>query len=448
MTIPDTPTERFARALTFPTVSARIGEPAIAIAFTGLIDYLLEAFPALASASLVTRNDPWQLVLELPGDDSSLDPILLLAHYDVVDVANPDGWSHEPFGGEIDAGYVWGRGALDDKNVLVALLEAAEAVVRSGARFERGLVLAFGGDEELSGRHGAGSIADRFAREKRRFHFVLDEGAVIAVGMIRTPKTPIALIGVAEKGHANVVISAETRGGHAAMPPTTTALGIVARTIAALERSPFRARLIAPVAAFFRAIGAATSGPLRLVYRHPRLFWPLLRRVLAASPATNALVRTTQAMTMAQGSGAPNVLPQRARAVANVRILPGERVGDVLARYRALTAGEGVSVSLLDENDAHDPVAGAPLDHPAYAGIERAVTELVDCVPAPYLVTGATDSRWYAPLAEAVFRFIPMALTEEEIGRIHGTDERLSLVDYERMIAFYRLIIERECTRG
>ncbi len=442
-----TPVERFAAALRFPTVSARIDEQEVRDAFTALLDFLAASYPTLFATATVDRQDPWRLVIEVPGTDPSLDPILLLAHFDVVDVAETtrSDWSHDPFGGEIDAGFVWGRGALDDKNVLIALLEAAETVVAEGRPLRRGFVLAFGGDEELSGRQGAARIAADLRAAERRFHFTLDEGAIIAVGMLATPKRPIALIGVAEKGQVNVVIRARSEGGHAAMPPRRTAVGNVATAVARLERTPFGTRLLPTVRAFFIALARHASNPLKLVYRFPGLFWPILRAVLAASPRSAALVRTTQAATMARGSHAPNVLAQSAETVVNIRILPGETVDTVVRRYRRLLRRFDVEVSVLSAGDAHDPIAESPVDHPGYRAVAGIAESLFDCIAAPYLVTATTDSKWYAPISEAVLRFVPMALTTEELARVHGTDERISTESFTGLIEFYETLIRRMC---
>jgi carboxypeptidase PM20D1 len=442
--------ERLARSLTYPTVASRIGEEDTRRAYSELLDFVTDAYPALFSVATVHREDPWQLVIELAGEDRSLDPLLVLAHYDVVDVepGTEADWSHEPFGGAVDDGYVWGRGALDDKNSFIATLEAAEQIVSTGGKLQRGLVLAFGGDEEIAGRRGAARIAGRFREAGRRFHAVLDEGAVIAVGALAQPTIPIALIGVAEKGHVDVVIRAESEGGHAAMPPAHSAVGRIAEAVTRVEAHPFRPRLIAPVREFFRSLAPHASGPLRVVYAHPVLFWPLLRSVLGAGTSTSALIRTTQAVTMARGSAAPNVLPGAAEAVVNVRILPGESVKSVLEHYRTLLARLPVTVALRDPDDAHDPVATSATDHPFYAAIRDAATARFDCVAAPYLVTGSTDSKWYADLGDAVFRFVGMALDGEEIGRIHGTDERVSLDNFERLVRFYEDVITRECIDG
>jgi carboxypeptidase PM20D1 len=377
--------------------------------------------------------------------------LLLLAHFDVVDVeAGTHGdWKHPPFEATIADGSIWARGTLDDKCCLAALLEAAARTLTRGELPQRGLVLAFGGDEELSGRNGAGTIAARFKQEGRRFHAVVDEGAIVARGMIKDPAAPIALIGIAEKGFVNIAIEASGSGGHAAMPPGKTALGDVARAIAEVERRPFRPRLLPTIRDFFAALGRHASFPTKTIFSKSKLLWPVLSRALAAKPTTDALIRTTQAVTMAAGSAAPGVLPQRARAVINSRILPGETTEGVLDHYRALLAKHPVEVSIAPEGDASEPILRSGTEHSAY----RSLSELVarhfpDAIVAPYLVTASTDSKWYAELADATYRFVPIELGNDDLTGIHGTNEHIATDAYIKMIDFYTEFIERECCNG
>lgn len=434
--------DRLSTMIQFPTVSARLGEREVDEAFAGLIDYLQVAYPETTRAATVDASIPYHLVFDIPGSRPDLESILLIAHYDVVDV-QPDAWTHPPFGGEIEDGYIWGRGALDDKNVLCAQLEAVEAILASGRRPERGIVIALGGDEELSGHSGARRIAASFG--DRRFHMVLDEGAVIAVGMLSQPSLPVALIGIAEKGHVNITVEARTQPGHASMPPGTTAVGILARAIRRIERRPFRPRLTSTMREFFRALAPVTRFPLGVIYRFPAPCWPLLRLALTRAPQTRALVATTQAVTMTRGSNAPNVLPESAQAVINVRILPGESVGGVLARIRRLLRRIPVEARVTDEQDAHNPVSSSITARERYEAVASIAASLAVCVPAPFLVTASTDSKWYAGHSDAIFRFLAAVLDQGEIDRIHGVDERISIENLDRMIRFYLLIVERIC---
>lgn len=419
-------------------------------AFAACISHLQSAYPRVFGAGKVRVDAPWRVVFDLPGSEPNLEPLLFLAHYDVVDVeAGTEGrWTHPPFSAALADDCVWARGAIDDKSVLAAGLEAAEAMLEEGMELRRGLVFAFGGDEEISGRRGAGENAAAFAAAGRRFHAVMDEGAVVAVGMLRVPAAPLALVGIAEKGYADIRIRVAGDEGHAAMPPDRTAAGRLAELVRRVEQRPHRAELIPGVDAFFRALGARSRGLSGLIYRHPRLFRPLLLRSLTRTPASNALVRTTQAVTMLRASEAPNVLPAGAEAVVNTRILPGTSVAQVLEHYRRL-CGDEAQVDLVEDTGAGEPIGESSIVHSTYLAIEEAVAEhFPGAVVAPYLVTGSTDSKWYAALSDGLFRFVPLPLESRDLARIHGTDERILVSDYLRMIGFYRSIFMKECVHG
>ncbi len=437
--------ERFRALLRFPTISSRIAEDGINSAFTRLFEWIATAYPNTFETGVVRAVPPWRLVIDIPGSDKALDPVLLVAHYDVVD-ATPSGWTHRPFDAAIADGFIWARGALDDKNVVAAMMEAVERLLGGGARLRRGVVIALGGDEELAGDRGARATAQEMRSAGRRFHCVIDEGSIIATGMLATPPQPIALVGVAEKGALNVRIRATAGGGHASMPPPHTAVGDIARAIAAIERSPFPPRLLPTVRAFFCAIAPHASPPTRFVYAHAALFWPLLRRALARGSATNALIRTTQAATTMTASDAVNVLPRYAEAGVNVRILPGDSVASVVDRYRTLLHGVGVEIDTIAEFGVTEPVDASPTDHPAYRSMAEAVrTVFPGTIVAPFLVTASTDSKWFADLTDAIYRFVPMVLSTGDLSRIHGTDERFGVDAFFDMIDFYTGFLRREC---
>jgi carboxypeptidase PM20D1 len=442
---------RLGQLIQCQTISSRIAEASVSGAFERLFAILPEFYPAIWSHARVDAQPPWRLIVEVPGTRRELEPVLFLAHFDVVDVeqGTTGEWVHPPFAGVSDAEFIWGRGAIDDKSVFCALLESLEQMLASEVPFARGVVLAFGGDEELSGHHGARTIAREFEEAGRRFHFILDEGGVIASGMLSTPTEPIALIGVSEKGFCNILIEADATGGHASMPPRQTAVGHVARAITRIERSPFRGRLLPSIRTFFAALVPASRGPQRLFYRHLRLLWPLFSRVLSRRGSTDALIRTTQAATVLHGSNAANVLPQSAAVIINNRILPGDTTEMVLAHYTRLLRDLPVSVSLDPESEHTEPVSETRTDHPGYLAVVRLCRELFpQAIPAPFLVTGSTDSKWYRNLSDAIIRFVPVTMTNEDLARVHGTNERIEIRAFKGLIVFYRRLLEEACSNG
>jgi carboxypeptidase PM20D1 len=406
------------------------------------LSFLEAEFPLLHQEHSDAHFDGFGRIYRIKGDESGANraPLLFLAHYDVVPATGD--WSHGPFSGDLADGFIWGRGTLDDKSMLMALCEAAETMLRQGRRPDRDVYLAFGGDEEQGGLRGAARMAAHFADQGVRFAAVFDEGSTVVRDMLPMVSAPLALIGTSEKGYLDVTLRAHGEEGHAAMPPRVTALGRLARAIVRLERSPAPTRLADAVADFLKCLGKVSSGVTGFVLSRPRLFWPIIRRVMGRSAGGNALFRTTMAFTMAKGSRSPASLPSAAEAVANLRIIPGETVEIVLDRLRSAIGDEMVEVHALSESEASNPTSTSSPDTELYRHLYKTIREhFPEAVTAPFLVTVTTDSKHYAHLADAVYRFVPLSLDSSDLERIHGTDERISIVEYVRSISFYSAIL-------
>lgn len=441
--------ERLARAIRIRTTTVRSSEPARDPAFApfeAFFVFLRTEFPTVASRLQWERIcDVGLLASWLPASGGAAAPaVLLYAHCDVVPAGDRSRWSHGPFDGDVADGWVWGRGALDDKGTLIAVFEALEALAAEGWQPAVAVHVAVGCDEEARGT-GARSIAQALAGRGVRLACVLDEGSVIARGMLPFFASPIALVGTSEKGVADVAIQVEGSAGHAAMPGARTAAGVLAAIVADLERHPFPARLIPAVDAMFRCLGRHAGGAARPALRLLRPLLPLAAGLLGRE--VGALLRTTQAVTRLAAGEAENVLPSQAGAVVNLRILPGDTAAGVVARLRRRATrlaprGFGLTVELA--GDACDPVAASPDAGAAWDAITATLRDLVpEAVVAPTLVTAYTDSRHFAPIADAVYRLMPAVLERGEIARVHGFDERISLENYGLMIAFYRGVIAR-----
>ncbi|HEY9595537.1 MAG TPA: peptidase dimerization domain-containing protein, partial [Spirochaetia bacterium] len=282
-----------------------------------------------------------------------------------------------------------------------------------------------------------------------RLYCLLDEGSVIADGVVSIVKKPLALIGMAEKGFVNVRLTVTGTQGHSALPGPGTAAGALGAALAALERSPFPPRLTTTVHRFFRALAPHAAPGLGLALRLMRPLWPLLRSVLAADPSTDALIRTTQAVTMLRAGERPNVIPGEASAVVNLRILPGESTTSVLERVRRIATRRiprrfTLRAEFLEGSDSSEPVPELVVDADLWDALRTTVAEIApQAVAVPFLVVMATDSRRFSGLADSIVRFMPALLTSADIALIHGVDERITLENYGRMIAFYRAFIPR-----
>jgi carboxypeptidase PM20D1 len=436
--------DHLADAIRIPTVTYEAWDQVDESQLTRFREYLLDTYP------LVSDHLEWEIVAKhsllyrWPGADPALPPLLLMGHYDVVPVepGTEDAWEHPPFEGVEDDGYLWGRGALDDKGAVIALFEAVQSLLASGFTPEASIYLSIGHDEEVGGGQGASAVARLLAERGVHFEFVLDEGGAVGEDLLPGASHPIGLIGVGEKGYANVQISAEGSGGHSSTPPPHTAIGQIAATIAALEAAPMPAHMEVQ-RELFAAFAKAMPQPQRFLLKHSDRFARVLERRLSASPMTNALVRTTGAATVVSGGVKPNVLPQQAQAIVNFRILQGDTIEDVLEHVRSL-APAGVTVQPLREGFTSDPSALSGTDTASYALVAGTIGEVFPgTIPAPWILMAATDSRHFAPIADAVYRFAPFRARPEDMSRIHGTNERLDTADADAAVAFYRRLITR-----
>ena len=365
-----------------------------------------------------------------------------MGHGDVVPVepGTEGDWEHPPFAGRIADGYIWGRGAIDNKSGVLAILEAAERLLEEGYRPSRTIYLPFGMDEEVGGHSGAAKISKLLNSRGVELEYVLDEGGCVVSGVLPIGAA-VALVGIAEKGYVSLELSAKGEGGHSSMPPRRTAVGILSSAIARLQDNPFPGGLSGPTRELFAYLGPEMPFVPRMLFANTWLFGPLIERRLAASPSSDAMLRTTTAPTIFEGSIKDNVLPIRARAVVNFRIFPGETSESVAERVRSLIVDSRVRITQFG-SVVLDPSPVSPTDSPGFKILERTIRQVFpDAVVAPYLVVGATDSRYYRGLTENVYRFLPLRLHQDDLSRMHGTNERVSIEGYADGLRFYRQLI-------
>lgn len=424
-------------AIRFKTVSNQDPAQFDAGQFAGLQAFLAQRFPRVHRAlTRVVIND-YSLLYTWDGRDAGK-PIVLLAHLDVVPVegGTESTWTQPPFSGAIADGYVWGRGALDDKGSAMAILEAVEYLLGAGFQPAGTVYLAFGHDEEVSGRRGAGIMSARLRERGVDAAFVLDEGGSILEGMVPGVAAPIASVCMGEKGYVSVELTANGNGGHSSMPPPHTSIGVVSAAIERLERNQMPPTIGPAVGNSFAFLGPEMAFGRRVIFANLWLFAPLVERQMATSPQTNAAIRTTTAPTIIDGGVKENILPASARAVVNFRILPGDTVKGVLEHVRGTVDDAAVEVRVLGTGDDPSPLSDP--DAPAFAdlaGVIRAV--FPGTVVAPFLTLGATDARYYSQISPNVYRFVPMRMRPEDLARVHGTNERIAVNDYVAMIRFY-----------
>ncbi|MFO0591153.1 MAG: M20 family peptidase [Polyangiaceae bacterium] len=441
----DKAAQHLARALTFQTVSHQDAAQDDPAAFEGLHAALAEMFPkahATLTREVVGKSS---LLYTWKGKDPSKAPIVLLGHQDVVPVepGTEGDWTKPPFGGVIDGGFVWGRGALDFKMAVVGLLEAAEALINEGYQPSRTIYFAFGHDEEVSGYKGAVAIAELLKSRGVHAAFVLDEGMVITEGILKGIDRPVALIGVAEKGYLTLEVSVEGQGGHSSMPAKPTTVGVLASAIQKLEAHPMPAHIDGPARALFDTLAPEMPFGNKLILSNLWLLTPVAKMALSKSPATDAILRTTTAPTMLDASVKENVLPKRARALVNFRILPGDTRESVTEHAKAVIDDPRVTVKPVEGSMSQDPSSVSDPNSASFKLIERSIRQIFpDAIVAPSLVLGATDSRHYQAIADGVYRFAPQRTHDEDRARLHGTNERISVKNFGEAVRFYAQLVK------
>lgn len=438
--------ESLAVAIRARTVSSHDDPRLNADQFAALHAHLAQRYPRVHASLKREVVGDLSLLYTWEGSDAKAAPIALMAHQDVVPIA-PDtegDWQAEPFGGVIKDGFVWGRGAWDDKANLIAELEAVEVLLTDGFKPKRTIYLIFGADEEIGGERGALRIAKLLQQRGVNLEFVVDEGMLIIEGIMPGLNAPAALVGVAEKGYLSVKLEAKAAPGHSSMPPAPgrSAIGQLSHALSRLDEVPMPGAVRGVAAEMFDTLAPESEAFNRVVLSNRWLFGPVLQRQLENSPSTNAMLRTTTALTIVSGGNKDNVLPGRAEAVVNFRLLPGDTQADVIEHVKRVIDNEQVVVSVMAGSSEASKVA--PTDGTGYQAVNRAVRGLFpSTIVAPGLMLGATDARYFEPLSQQVLRFSPVRAKPEDLARFHGTNERIALDNLADLIRFYHHLLQQ-----
>lgn len=458
---------RFAGGLRFATVSNRDSAQVQWPVFDSFLVYLQQSYPRVFASLHDTLINKRAQVLHWPGKNSNLKPLLFMAHYDVVapgayedeehdagqaifnleDTPLPPAtkeataWEYGPFSGTVTGGRIYGRGTLDMKGVLFGLLEAADSLLAQGFTPERDIYFSFGPDEEVGGLLGAAHVARHFKSRGLTFETIYDEGGIIAApGTIKDLNQNVALIGCAEKGIVSYKIRVKGLGGHSSMPPLQTSAGMAGIIMQRLEQEQMPQRIIGPIQGFLNVAGAGMGFVSKMAIANQWLFGNILLKQLEKAPPSNALTRTTTAITMLKGSDGANVLPQETEIIVNFRILPGETSQDVLRHIEK--ACRGFSVQISPYRTPVEPSRLSPDNGQGYEQLKATILQQYPgVIVTPYLTIGATDCKHMGDLSDRIYRFMPVLLTEGEQRSIHNFNEYISVENYGRMIGhYYRLI--------
>ena len=407
--------------------------------FRKLIALLPELYPQVFEVCSFLELPDRGLLLRWPGKEAG-DPAVLMAHYDVVPVDEAK-WDKPPFAAIIEDGVLWGRGTLDTKVTVNAILSAANHLIDAGWQPEKDIYFAFSGGEEVNGK-GAVNIVNYFVEHGIQPAVVVDEGGAVVENVFPGVKEPCGLIGIAEKGMMNAQFKTLSSGGHASSPPVKTPIGTLAKACRNVLGHPFKMHITKPAAEMFDTLGRRSTFLYKIIFANLWCFAPVLDLICRLSGGElNALVRTTVAFTQMEGSNARNVIPPEARMVANMRLNPADSVEGALEYLRRTVGDPAVEVTALESFEP-SPISETGCE--AWDKVAAAVAETWrGCVVAPYLMVQCSDSRHYGKLSNHVYRFSAMDLTAEERRTIHGNNERIRLETLHRSVEFYIRLMKK-----
>ena len=407
--------------------------------FEKLIALLPTLYPRVFDVCSVRQLPDRALLFRWPGRKDA-EPTVLMAHYDVVPV-NEEKWDKPPFAAIIEDGVLWGRGTLDTKVTMNAILSAANYLIAKGFKPANDIYFAFSGGEEVNGM-GAVNIVNYFVERHVQPALVVDEGGAVVENVFPGVKEPCGLIGIAEKGMLNAQYKVLSGGGHASAPPVKTPIGTLANACRKVLKHPFPMHITKPAAGMFDTLGRRSSFVYKIIFANLWCFRPVLDLICRMSGGElNALVRTTVAFTQMEGSSARNVIPPEATMVSNMRLNPQDTVQSALHHLRRSIHDSSVEVTALE---SFEPSPISETDCPAWDKVAAAVAETWrGCVVAPYLMVQCSDSRHYRDLSNHVYRFSAMDLTAEERKTIHGNNERIRLETVHSAVEFYIRLIKK-----
>ncbi|KAM9217269.1 N-fatty-acyl-amino acid synthase/hydrolase PM20D1 [Leptosomus discolor] len=431
-------------AIKIPTVSVS-PEDLNTTAMAEFGNYIQEVFPAVFSSKFIQHEivGKYSHLFTVQGSNPEMMPYMLLAHMDVVP-APPEGWDFPPFSAAEHEGFIYGRGTLDNKNSAVGILQALEFLLRRNYRPRRSFYVGIGHDEEVLGRQGAMKIAALLEARGVKLSFLLDEGSAILDGIIAGVKKPVAVIAITEKGSITLNFTVEKEPGHSSFPPEETSIGILAAAMSRLEQNPLRNLFgHGPELMTIEHLASEFRFPLNIIMSNLWLFSPIVSRVLAWKPSTNALIRTTTAVTMFNAGIKINVIPSSAKATVNFRIHSAENAAEVLETVRNTIADDRVKIDVVE---AFDPLPISPWDDQTFA-IHIFQRTILDTFPdvdsvVPGTCIGNTDSRHFTNVTNAIYRFNPLLLKSDDLPRIHGLNERISVENYEKQVEFLFQLIK------
>ncbi|WP_176466213.1 M20 family peptidase [Aliifodinibius salipaludis] len=435
--------KRLSKSIRHETVSLEDTSEINYKAYEDFIDFLEVEYPSIHDNIERERIGQYSLLYKWEGSNSGLKPAMMIGHYDVVPVKYGDDtlWQYPPFSGEVEDGFVWGRGALDDKSGVMSTMEALEYLTEQGFQPERTFYIALHHDEEVGGVRGAQQIAEHLKEQDIELAYLVDEGLPIAEEILENVEVPLAMIGVASKGSINIELRYTQDGGHSSMPTRSSVIGTLSRAVNRIERKPMKASYRGLIVDTFEPLIPYMTYTQRLAFNNTWLFRGIIKSKLSKNPATNAALRTTAAKTIFEAGFKENVLPVEGRVIINFRIHPNDNVEDVVAYVRDRINNDNIEVRVLDR--ARNPSPVSSTGAAPYQMLKKTIEESFSQVlVSPSLFIAASDARHFHDLTSNIYRFRPIRARHEDRSRVHGIDERISVDNYMEMIEFQIRLIK------
>jgi carboxypeptidase PM20D1 len=431
--------ENLAESIKFQTISYQEKEKFPQEEFNYFIEWAAKTYPEFHQA-LTLEKLGHSLLFKWKGSDVTLSPILFEGHYDVVPIipGTEDLWDEMPFSGTISNNRIWGRGALDDKSGVIGLMEAATYLIKNNFQPTRTVYFGFGHDEEIGGG-GAALITEKLREQGIQLHWSLGEGSFVNRGFFPGVDKLIAPINVAEKGIMNLLIVAKADGGHSSTPPSRTAVTLLAEALMKLEKEPLPGSLEGLSAVMFDEVSKHMPFSYRFLFANRWLFGGIIESQMSSSPVINAMIRTTTAPTMLNGSIKSNVLPIEASALINFRLHPRDTIESVTDHVRRVVDSEDVEVRSLGGMEASGI---SSWNSPGFEIVATSLNKVYgDVISVPGLMIAASDTRHYSKIADNSFRFNPFSIVPEDMTGFHGTNESIDIDSFVAGIKTYVEII-------
>lgn len=440
----DTAISRLSQILQFETTAGSSD------AFIKLQECLFQTYPKIFKQLEIQRFGEFAMLLKWQGSDTSMKPFMCIAHQDVVPVPQDEceNWTFPPFSGKIEEGYIYGRGTLDMKSTLMAILEAVNQLLEESYQPKRTLYIYMGDDEEIGGPT-AKKVADWMASQNIHFSYILDEGGAVLEEMMPGTHQAVALVGIAQKGVMNLKLTVKGNSGHAAQPPKATPIDILGAAVAKVMQNPMPVHSDSLVFPLFRKIAPCMPFLQRLIAANLWLFKSFITARLQKAPFLNAMLRTTAVPTFFESGVGKNMVPEVATANINYRLYPGDTASTVLSHVEALVKDSRVTMEVVDDYDCN----ATPLSKLNSVGFE-VISEAIQAlsknyvVIAPVLTIGGTDGRHFREICEDLYQFLFIRGTMDDFKRYHGMNERISIKNYLSQIEFYLHLIKSEINKN